>query len=36
MSRHHLTCIGKDGGGKEAERVDTCVLKKKKEKKEAN
>lgn len=28
VSCHHLTCIGKDGGGEEAEGVDTCVKKK--------
>ena len=25
VSCHHLTCVGKDGGGEEAEGVDTCV-----------
>lgn len=27
VSCHHLTCIGKDGGGEEAEGVDACVNK---------
>lgn len=27
VSCHHLTSIGKDGGGEEAEGVDTCAKK---------
>lgn len=22
---HHLSCVGEDGGGKEAKGVDTCI-----------
>lgn len=32
VSCHHLTCIGKDGGGEEAEGVDTYVKKEKRDK----
>lgn len=31
MTGHHLSCIGKDGGRKEAKGVDTCIKNRREE-----